>query len=340
MFQRNASRLGLGGAHRVLGALGVLALGAGVAPGDEQVVQNDSLTGGDSATICPCFVQGEEAAVWLTSPCDGSIVAIQIFWRSLLGGAPVSLEDAIIVYEGGTFPNPGPIKDELLGPALLDGGLNEFRFTDENQTIPIDIPVQAGEEFVVSLAFFNDSTLSGPSILFDTDGITPGANTVRVSGGNWVDAANLGVTGDWIIRVIVDCQSELVGSVCLPDGSCMDNVTESEAIGMGGVWSGPGSSCATDACVGACFVPSTEACVQFDKATCDIVGGEWQGPGTTECNPCQADLTGDGMATFPDVSAFLALFAAGDPVADLSGNGSTDFPDLGLYLNLFAMGCP
>jgi len=318
----------------------VLILGAGAASGDEVVVQNDGLSGGDQAAICPCFVQGEEAAVWLTAPCDGSIVAIQVFWRSLLGGAPISLEDAIVVYEGGNFPVPGNVKDELLGPALQDGGLNEFRFQDENQTIPIDIPVQAGEEFVVSLSFFNDSTITGPSILYDTDGITADANAVRTSGGGWTDAAALGVTGDWVIRVVIDCQTELVGSVCLSDGSCMDSVTEAQALAMGGVWSGPGSTCATDACVGACFIPATEACVQFEKSTCDAVGGEWQGPGTSECNTCAADLTGDGVATFPDVSAFLTLFTAGDLAADFSGNGAVDFPDVGLFLNLFAEGCP
>ena len=86
-------------------------LGLCVAPsiGDEVVVQIDSLTAGDSGTICPCFVAGEEAAVWLTSPCDGAIVGLQIFWRSLLGGATVSLEDSIVVYSGGNFPNPGPV---------------------------------------------------------------------------------------------------------------------------------------------------------------------------------------------------------------------------------------
>jgi len=169
--------------------------------GEEVVVQNDSLTAGDNASVCPCFIIGEEAAVWLTSPCDGSIVAIQIFWRSLIGGAPVSLEDSIIVYEGGAFPNPGPVKDTLLAPALQDGGLNEFRFTDENQTIPINIPVTAGEEFVVSLKFFNSSNISAPSILFDDSGIIPGKNTVKVNGSLWQSAESLGVTGDWTIRL-------------------------------------------------------------------------------------------------------------------------------------------
>jgi len=319
----------------------LLGLTALAGYGDEVTLQNDSLTAGDNATICPCFVAGEEAAVWLTSPCDGSIVAIQIFWRSLVGGAQVSLEDSIIVYEGGTFPNTGLIKDELLAPALQDGGLNEFRFSDENQTIPIDIPVTAGEEFVVSLKFFNDSATFNPSILFDDSGITPGKNSVRISNGQWRSAESLGVTGDWIIRVIVDCTGGQVGSACLQDGSCIDGLTEEQAGLLGGVWSGPGSTCATAQCVGACFVPQTEACVQFDSFTCDLVGGEWFGPGSTDCaSSCPADITGDGMLNFLDVSAFLQAFGNQDNVADFTGEGDFNFLDVSAFLQAYGQGCP
>ena len=63
-------------------AAGIVSLGAHTsAYADEVVIQNDSLAGGATAAICPCFAAGEEAAVWLTSPFDGNIVAIQIFWR-------------------------------------------------------------------------------------------------------------------------------------------------------------------------------------------------------------------------------------------------------------------
>ena len=104
------------------------------------------------------------------------------------------------------------------------------------------MPVSAGEEFVVSLKFFNDSSLSNPSVLFDDSGITPQKNSVRLASGQWRSAESLGVTGDWIIRVIVDCAGGQVGSVCMQDGSCIDNATEEEAALLGGVWSGPGST--------------------------------------------------------------------------------------------------
>lgn len=326
-------------------ALGLLAAGSmvGLSPAayaDEVEVRIDGLDEGENATICPCFVAGEEAAVWLTSPCDGSIVAIQIFWRSFLGGAQPSVEDSIRVYNGGTFPNPGSLKDELLAPALLDGGLNEFRYQDENQTIPINIPVTAGEEFVVALRFFNDSDTFNPSILFDDDGITPGKNAIRASGIGWRSSESLGVGGDWIIRVIVDCQGGQIGSVCFDDGSCMDGLTEDEAMMLGGLWNGPGTSCSdADACVGACQV--NDNCLQFDKSTCDLVGGSWFGPGTSECvSDCPIDYTMDGVLDFFDLSAFLTLFGEEDPSADLTMDGAFDFFDLSAFLTEFSNGCP
>lgn len=308
---------------------------------DEVVVQNDSLTAGDQATVCPCFGVGEEAAVWLTSPCDGAIVGFQIFWRSQIGGSPISLEDSVIVYEGGAFPNPGPIKSELLAPALQDGGLNEFRFEDENQTIPINIPVTAGEEFVLSLKFFNASTLFGPSILFDDSGITPNKNAVKVNGSLWQSAESLGVTGDWIIRAIIDCTGGQIGSACLQDGGCVDGVTEEDAMLLDAVWNGPGSDCASSQCLGACYISATDSCLQFDNTTCDLVGGEWFGPGTESCeSDCLPDLTMDGELDFFDVSAFLTAFGSQDSVADFTGDGEFDFFDVSAFLTAFGQGCP
>ncbi len=311
--------------------------------GDEITVQNDSLVDGGTVAICPCFAADEEAAVWLTSPCDGDIVAIQIFWKSFLGGAQISLEDSIIVYQGGNFPNPGPVKDSFDAPALIDGGLNEFRYQDENQTIPISIPVAAGEEFVVSLKFFNANNTNQflPSVVSDDSGCQSGKNTVKVNGSVWMDACALGVSGDWVIRAVIECSGEPTGAACLPDGSCVEGLTEAQTIDLGGFWNGAGSTCADALCLGACYIPATEQCVQFDRATCDIVGGVWSGPGTTECEtPCPADINGDGTLNFFDVSAFLSAFGVQDPIADFNNDGSFNFFDVSEFLQAFSLGCP
>ncbi len=55
---------------------------------------------------------------------------------------------------------------------------------------------------------------------------------------------------------------------------------------------------------------------------------------------CIADLTGDGVLNFFDVSAFLSAFTANDPIADFNEDGSFNFFDVSAFLNAFSLGCP
>jgi len=55
---------------------------------------------------------------------------------------------------------------------------------------------------------------------------------------------------------------------------------------------------------------------------------------------CPADLNGDGVLNFFDVSAFLSAFAVDDPIADFTGDGVFDFFDVSAFLTAFAAGCP
>ena len=56
--------------------------------------------------------------------------------------------------------------------------------------------------------------------------------------------------------------------------------------------------------------------------------------------PCPADLTGEDVLDFFDVSAFLAAFAAQDPTADINPDGVFDFFDVSVFLQAFNAGCP
>ncbi len=276
------------------------------AHGDEVVVQNDSVIDGANAVICPCFIQGESAAAWLTSPCNGNIVAVQVYWRSFFGGELPMLEESISIFGAGPFPSPGDLLINqgsmpavLEGPVMTDGVNNEFRFLDEFQTIPIIIPVTAGQEFVVSLEFFNDSPPLGPSVVSDSDGCQAGKNTVFVIPGGWMDACLLDVTGDWFIRAVVDC-SALTGACCLSTGACLDGLTDSQCAGAGGDHQGDGSDCASVQCPEAtqacCFLPS--GCLNLTAGDCDVAGGFPQGGGTNcatvECFPIGACCLPDG----------------------------------------------
>ncbi len=55
---------------------------------------------------------------------------------------------------------------------------------------------------------------------------------------------------------------------------------------------------------------------------------------------CLADLNGDGLLNFFDVSAFLAAFAAQDPAADFNGDTFFNFFDVSAFLIEFGAGCP
>lgn len=59
-----------------------------------------------------------------------------------------------------------------------------------------------------------------------------------------------------------------------------------------------------------------------------------------DASVCQADLTGDGVLNFFDVSAFLSAYTAMDPAADFDGNGIFNFFDVSVFLNAFTAGCP
>lgn len=55
---------------------------------------------------------------------------------------------------------------------------------------------------------------------------------------------------------------------------------------------------------------------------------------------CPADLSGDGVLNFFDVSAFLTLYLQQHPQADLSGDGLFNFFDVSAFLLQYQSGCP
>ncbi len=59
-----------------------------------------------------------------------------------------------------------------------------------------------------------------------------------------------------------------------------------------------------------------------------------------DCDACIADLNGDGVLNFFDISAYLSAFGAGDLVADFNNDGVLNFFDISAFLAEFAAGCP
>lgn len=177
----------------------------------EQTVRNDSLENGQSGVIIYGFAAGEAAASWLTSPCNGTIRAVQVFWTSPLANQAIEIHDSVKVFRAGTFPNPGVLAAEIGGPVLNDGVMNEWRYLDENNTVPLSVSVVQNEVFVVAFTYAAPPiTNSSPSLVRDTNGIQSGRNALLAQIGAsfiWFDSASLGLTGDWVIRAVVDCPS-------------------------------------------------------------------------------------------------------------------------------------
>ncbi len=174
----------------------------------EVTIQNDAYGAPDAGTIVGNFAVSEQAAVWLTSSCDGKIVAVQVAWVSSTGTSPNSIEQAVRIHAPGSFPTPGTVRAEVLGPLLDDPFINEFRYLDENNLFPISVPVLQGEQFVVAFEFANPTNIAGgtASVIRDA-AATPNRNAIRANFPplTWVSAPLLGVNGDFVIRAVVDC---------------------------------------------------------------------------------------------------------------------------------------
>lgn len=195
---------------RVLFALLATTL-AGGAVAAEVTIKNDSLVNFSTAVIQAGFVAGEKGASWLTSPCAGQLVAVQVFWLSQSGASGQTLGGSIDIYRSGSYPNPGALATQINGPLLNDGVLNEYRYLDDNSTVPLSVAVSAGETLVVAYRFDQAPPGSGPSLVVDADGIQTGRNAIYANlGGSsfaWFSSQTFGVSGDWVLRGVVNCQA-------------------------------------------------------------------------------------------------------------------------------------
>ncbi|MFG0246111.1 MAG: GC-type dockerin domain-anchored protein [Phycisphaerales bacterium JB052] len=60
----------------------------------------------------------------------------------------------------------------------------------------------------------------------------------------------------------------------------------------------------------------------------------------TDCGTCAADLTGDLVHDFFDISVFISNFNRQDPIADFEPDGEFNFFDVSAFLDAFQTGCP
>lgn len=294
------------------------------------VVKNDGLPDnlvGFNGTlgIVGAFDFNEEANVWLTTPCDGNIIEIQILWYSAGESGP-TVEQSLGLFEAGSCnPATGDLNrsttalvqpgwgDAVFGGPVLTAGapgtanVISFQHVDEQQTVSLSVPVTAEQTFVVSLKFGTDwctdfcapncllcADFFGATIVHDAMGCTPCRNGVFApSSGQDLCTYGIGISGNVIFRVIVQCSSG-DGACCLPDGSC-EIMTGSECAAVQGAYQGVATDCATEDCsalTGACCVGTQCISVTLDDCT-NAWFGTWLGPESTcSPNPCISPTTG------------------------------------------------
>jgi len=276
--------------------LALVALVASAAA-EEIIVRNDSISDFGQAVIVGDFVAGEQAGVRLASPCNGTIVGIQILWLEGTPGHEQSLEEGIHIYDGTSFPIPGAELALMEGPVLTPGFLNEYRYLDEAQTIPLSVPVLADQEFIVTLEYYNPTDVGngGPSVVRDTNGCQSGRNVLYAMPGVWLDFCTF-LSGDLGIRAVIECPGA-TGACCYADGSCAEGVEEGDCLAEFGAEWHSGRACEEITCMprGACCLLG--GCLQLvDPATCEAIEGVYAGHGAD----CGDDVCVPGACCMPE----------------------------------------
>ena len=123
--------------------------------------------------------------------------------------------------------------------------------------------------------------------------------TAELSAGTWylfvsVEDFFSGVECGATYRATVSgCEDPPTGAVCLPDGTCQDGLTESEANALGGDYQGDDTNCGDITCpVGAVCLPDGTCVDGLTEEQADELGGFYQGDFTT-CNDVECPLPPD-----------------------------------------------
>jgi len=174
--------------------------------------KNDNAVDGGNGFVCPCFIPDEIAMAVLTVPTDSDgneLWQAQILWDSFFGGPSVTIERALIIYDmnqtGPVDPSTFSVIARFEDPELHRGFLNVFDLTQFGIVLP-------ERRFGIGIQFANDKTKNGgqdqPTIVEDIDGHNNWDNTVRnwvfAIPGGWKKAQQLGTSGDWVIRALIN----------------------------------------------------------------------------------------------------------------------------------------
>jgi len=134
------------------------------------------------------------------------------------------------------------------------------------------------------------------------------------------------------------------GACCTTLGDCVGPLAPDDCEGLGGLFMGDGTECASVTCpepVGWCCPEDGSFCTEQTESICDAFGAVWGGPGTTcddtdACNaePCPGDVNGSGAIDVDDILMVLSGWGS-DGGGDADGDGDVDVDDLLLVISGF-----
>lgn len=159
-----------------------------------QLLQNDGFFTGQNAVFQSGFVAGEEGAVRLSPPGPFPMQVTEV--QLLFGSAASSQTVTLNIYDDSAGSTaPGTLL--YTGDWLLTGSTTAFSSIDLSGE-----SVFVSDDFRVSIQFQHSGQ---PSIARDDDGnINASLNFINADGLGWFQSSMFGLTGDWIIRAVVD----------------------------------------------------------------------------------------------------------------------------------------
>ncbi len=186
---------GAGGTAGTGGVAGSAGADAGCTPGDT-TLQNDAFDHKGQVAFQGGFAQGEcWASTYVPAACGFQIKNVLV----LVGGGDAgNVQFDVSVWD--VDANGKPTNKLKSTPVTITGA------SDVLSSIPLDglgVPARNGTPFAIAMC--QNSHSGPPSIGADTDGITAGRNWI-FTGGQWVEASTLGVSGDWIMRATITVQ--------------------------------------------------------------------------------------------------------------------------------------
>ena len=177
---------------------------AGVAPSGAAVKElfNDSFAGAGTVTCVMGFAEAESAAAKLTAdPGDYPYEIKKV--RMLICPEPTSGFVILRIYEDNTGTVvPGPLLyEEIVQVTSSDIFLNEVDLSLQG------IVISSGS-VRVELEWYQAAP-PGPGLARDLDGFTPNVNYIFINPpGMWVYASDVGMMGDWILRMEIETSAE------------------------------------------------------------------------------------------------------------------------------------